>query len=294
MRAVPTVRPSLIAVALALGACDTLTGRPDTPPPPAMRTTYVLHRDIVFSPPDWPQQLRADIYQPDGAQPLPAVLVIYGGGWHSGDRTQLTPIAMRLAERGYVAVATSYRLAPAYHFPAQLRDLQLAVRWMRANAAQYGIDPARIGAWGYSAGAHLAALLGGISPGDALFERGTRIAAVVGGGTPTDLRKPDKGTQVLRLIGGTEAQMPDAYRDASPVSHVDAGDPPVFLYEGGADELVTPDHATDYKALLDRAGVPNELMVLRGRGHLTAFLTDGPAVDEALHFLNRHLRDGQR
>src|SRR3546814_16292673 len=92
---------------------------------------------------------------------FPAVLVLYGGGWEHGDRKQLSSIAKDLARRGYVAVASTYRLAPEYIFPAQLRDVQLAVRWMRAQSADYHIDGTRIGVWGYSAGAHLAALLGG-------------------------------------------------------------------------------------------------------------------------------------
>src|SRR3546814_5723105 len=111
-----------------------------TPPPPPIHTDYSITRDVVFSPPGWPQSLKADIYQPNGTGPFPAVLVLYGGGWEHGDRKQLSSIAKDLARRGYVAVASTYRLAPEYIFPAQLRDVQLAVRWMRAQSADYHID----------------------------------------------------------------------------------------------------------------------------------------------------------
>lgn len=287
-------RFGMVCSALFASACTVHQGRPDTPPPPPIHSDYSITRDILFSPPEWPRPLKADIYQPTGSGPFPAVLLLYGGGWEHGDRTQLSSIAKDLASRGYVAVASSYRFAPAYIFPAQLRDVQLAIRWMRAQAAHWRIDGARIGVWGYSAGAHLAALLGGISAGDALFESGTRVSAVVAGGVPSDLRKFPGGTLVPQLIGGPRSEKLAEYTAASPVYYVSAGDPPVFLYHGGLDRLVPLDQATDYKALLDAAGVPAELMILRGRGHITAFLTDGAAVAAGLEFLDRHLRNDGR
>ena len=280
-----------ITGSLLASACTLHQGQPPGDAPPALKTSYTITRDVTISPPDWPQALPADLYHPDGPGPFPAVLVLYGGGWRSGERTQLESIARALASRGYVALASTYRLAPAFTFPAQLRDVQLAVRWMRAHAQAQAIDPQRIGAWGYSAGAHLAALLGGIGPGDALYEPGTRIAAVVAGGTPSDLTKFTGGTLVPQFIGGTHDEKLEQFRAASPVHYVSADDPPVFLYHGGFDRLVPPDQATDYRTLLDAAGVPNELLILRGRGHITAFLTDGAAVDAGLEFLDRHLRD---
>lgn len=281
----------LAVAGLLTTGCASQLSRPDGPAPKPVHTDFHVSRDIVISPAEWPQKLEADIYRPDGKGPFPAVLVLYGGGWHAGNRWQMMPVAMALARRGYVAMATTYRLAPQYRFPAQLEDVELAVRWMRTNGIQYGIDPVRIGAWGYSAGAHLAALLGGVNADDPLGAPDVRIQAVVAGGTPSDLTKPVDNNDLRQLFGGSYRHMPGAYRAASPVNHVDAGDPPVFLYHGGADHLVTLDHATDYKTLLDRAGIPNELMILRGRGHLLAYLTDGPAVQAALEFLDRHLRD---
>ncbi len=282
----------LAVAGLLTTGCASHLSRPDGPAPTPVHTDFHVSRDITISPAEWPQKLEADIYRPDGKGPFPAVLVLYGGGWHAGNRWQMMPVSMALARRGYVAIATTYRLAPQYRFPAQLEDVELAVRWMRTSGIQYGIDPVRIGAWGYSAGAHLAALLGGVNADDPLGAPDVRIQAVVAGGTPSDLTKPVDNNDLRQLFGGSYRHMPGAYRAASPVNHVDAGDPPVFLYHGGADHLVTLDHATDYKALLDRAGIPNELMILRGRGHLLAYLTDGPAVQAALEFLDRHLRDG--
>lgn len=270
--------------------CTTYQGRPEGPAAQRVDTEYQVRRDQVFTPPGWPQALKADVYVPQGEGPFPAVLVIHGGGWDSGDRDQVAGIARRLAKRGYVAVNTQYRLAPGAIYPAQLQDVQQAVLWMRANAAEYQIDPTRIASFGYSAGAHLAALLGGVGENGPLGKPGAAVQAVVAGGTPTDLTKWPAGKLVPQLIGGDRAHKLAEYKAASPVSYVNAGDPPVFLYHGGADTLVPIDHAEDYKQLLDAAGVPCELFVLRGRGHILAFLTDGPAVEAAIGFLDRHLR----
>lgn len=271
-------------------ACTRHAGRPAAPPPPPVSTAYDLRRDQVITPADWPQTLLADVYRPRGAGPFPAVLVIHGGGWESGDRAQVESIARRVAARGYVVVNTTYRLAPAWRFPAPLQDVQQAVVWMRANAATLDIDPEHIGAFGYSAGAQLVALLGGIGADDPLGRPGAAVQAVVAGGTPTDLGKWAEGRLVEQFLGGKRAERPAEYRAASPLSYVSAGDPPVFLYHGAADTLVPPDHATDYAAALAAAGVPHELFLLRGRGHILAFLTDGAAVDAALEFLDRWLR----
>ena len=280
----------LLTAAFGATGCTIHQGRPDGPAPLRIDSSYQIRRDQVFTPPGWPVALLADVYVPEGEGPFPAVLVIHGGGWESGDRAQVKGLAERIARRGYVAVNTTYRLAPGAIFPAQLQDVQQAVLWMRAQAATYRIDPTRIGAFGYSAGAHLAALLGGIGEAGPLGQPGAAIKAVVAGGTPTDLSKWPAGKLVPQFIGGNRSQKPAEYRAASPVSYVNAGDPPVFLYHGGADALVPIDHAEDYQKLLAAADVPNELFVLRGRGHILAFLTDGPAVDAALTFLDRHLR----
>ncbi|MDB5972294.1 MAG: Acetyl esterase/lipase [Hydrocarboniphaga sp.] len=280
----------LLGALFGAAGCTSYQGRPGGLAPQRVDTDYEVRRDVVFTPPDWPQALKADVYVPKGKGPFPAVLVIHGGGWDSGDREQVAGIARRVAARGYVAVNATYRLAPGSISPAQFQDVQQAVLWMRANAAVYRIDPQRIAAFGYSAGAHLAALLGGIGESGPLGKPGAAVQAVVAGGTPTDLSKWPAGKLVPQLIGGDRAHKPAEYQAASPVTCVDAGDPPVFLYHGGMDSLVPIDHAEDYKALLDAAGVPCELFVLRGRGHILAFLSDGPAVEAGIEFLDRYLR----
>jgi acetyl esterase/lipase len=283
----------LLPLALLLSSCAVHLGKPAGPAPARLDVKVAVKKDVVYTPADWPQSILADIYTPDLSGPLPAVLMIHGGGWNSGDRDQTASQSRRVAARGYVVINATYRLVPGAIFPAQLQDMQQAVKWMRANATTLGIDPERIGAWGYSAGAHLAALLGGLSPGDRLYDADATIKAVVAGGTPADLRKFHGGTLVPEFLGEKWREDSVAFREASPAAYVTPSDPPVFLYHGTWDSLVPLDQATDYQAALDAAGVPNELYLMRGLGHIPAFLMDGEAVQQGADFLDRHLRDGK-
>lgn len=289
---------ALLPVAVLSNGCAQHLGRPDGPAPARVERAFTVERDALFTPPDWPKLLLADVYTPAGAPPRggrwPAVVVIHGGAWKSGDRRQVETIAERLARRGYVAMNITYRLVPDAIFPAQLLDVQQAIRWLRANAERYEVDPARIGAWGYSAGAHLAALAGGLSPGDRYYDEAARLRAVVAGGTPADLRKFTGGTLVPNFLGERWSADSTAFRESSPAAHVSPGDPPVFLYHGTWDRLVPLDQATDYQRALDEAGVPNELYLQRGLGHILAFLMDGEAVQRGADFLDRHLREAAR
>jgi acetyl esterase/lipase len=213
------------------------------------------------------------------------VVLVHGGGWDSRDRSDMAGVAEKLAARGYVVANIGYRLAPAHLHPAQLEDTRAAIRWLRANAARLRVNPERVGGWGYSAGGHLVALAATL---DGPPE--SRLQAIVAGGTPSDLPHYPISPIITRFIGAPFAQAGDAWLAASPVTHVDAGDPPVFQYHGTWDRLVYVDDAHTFKAALDRAGVPNELYLVRGGGHITTFLLGFGAEAAAIAFLDRHLR----
>jgi len=280
-----------LLVLLALcSACVSHQGRSDSFSAPQRVYDYRVIRDKIYTPDAWPEVLTADIYVPEARGPLPAVLVVHGGGWERGrTRSDMNEIAGQLAERGFVAVNISYRFAPAYQFPAQLHDLQQAMRWIHANADTYKIDADRIGGFGYSAGAHLITLLAMISDGDELDKphggKNTRLDAVVGGGTPSDLRKFDSGRLVRQFLGGTREDIPATYKRASPVAHITPDDPPTFLYHGGWDQLVPVDHAEDMYQALQQAGIESQLYINHGRGHVTMFLFSDDAVAMAIGFL---------
>jgi acetyl esterase/lipase len=281
----------LLLLSMLLGACGSRhVGRPGDPPPAPLRTAYTVERDRVFTPADWPQTLLADLYRPKGAGPHPTVLLIHGGAWKRGDREQVEGLARRIAERGYLVVNITYRLVPEFIYPAQLHDVQQALRWMRETGPQHGIDPGRIATFGYSAGGHLAALAGHVANDPRLGDAQTQIRAIVAGGTPADLTLYEGGRLVPAFLGGQREQMPERFREASPAFHVDADDPPVFIYQATLDYLVPLEQAERYKAVLDAAGVTNELFLIRGHGHISGFFADGAAVAAALDFLDRHLR----
>ena len=254
---------------------------------------YHVERGVVYSPPGWPQQLEADLYVPQQREPRPAVLVVHGGSWKGGARRDMDRIAGRLAERGFVVMNASYRLVPAHRFPAPLHDLQQAVRWLRAAAPRYGVDPQRIGAFGYSAGAHLATLLGTVSPGDALDRphggADARLQAVAAGGTPSDLRRFTGGTLVPQFLGATLAEKPELFAAASPVVHASAGDPPMFLYHGALDRIVDPSHSDELRRALERAGVRSELRIVPMLGHIPTFFLARGTEGEAMDFLEEVL-----
>jgi acetyl esterase/lipase len=285
------VRLVLAALSLACAACSQHLGRPASPAPAPVHASFEVSRDVAFTTAQWAEPLLADVYRPAGRGPFPSVLLIHGGAWKRGDRAQVAGLAERIARRGYVVVNATYRLVPAHVWPAQLRDVQQALRWMRSPAgAAHGIDASRIGTFGYSAGGHLAALLGGTADDPRWSDAALGVKAVVAGGTPADLPVFCHGKLVPAFIGKPCTEAPQSYRDASPIAHVSAGDPPVFIYHAGLDQLVPFDQALAYKAALDAAGVTHELFTIRGHGHISGFFFDGDAVDAALEFLDRYLR----
>ncbi len=259
---------------------------------PAQAATYdyrVLW-DLPYTPPAWPQALAGDLYLPERAGPLPVVLLVHGGSWQKGRRADMAPIARRLAQAGYAAFTVSYRLAPGWRFPAPLQDLQQALRWLAENAETYELDPQRLAAWGFSAGAHLAAMLGTVDETDMLYLAGRPpLRAVVAGGTPADLRRYPRSPAVTALLGASLAEAPARYAQASPVVHASAGDPAFFLYHGRRDTLVEPAQAQALNDALQAAGVPVTLYWLPRSGHIGTALFPGPAVAAALDFLGQRL-----
>jgi acetyl esterase/lipase len=241
--------------------------------------------------------VKADVYVPRGDGPFPGVLVVHGGAWRVGSRSQLGGVAQLLAERGFTAVAISYRLAPQYKFPAQIDDCKSAVRWMRSNAAAWKIDPEHIGGFGYSAGAHLVSLLGTTGPDDGLegvadaaMLPSTRLQAIAAGGAPCDFRPLPLDEDFLAFwLGGSRGQLPNQYRLASPAAFITADDPPFFFFHGENDQLVPLMSPTQMQRELAAAGVSAELYTVPKLGHLACCMDRG-AIDRSIAFLEQHLK----
>jgi len=262
---------------------------------PAAEPGFETIRDVVYVQREG-QPLRADIYRPTGSGPFPGVLCVHGGAWLAGDKSQLKVIGRVLAVHGYVAVAINYRLAPQHKFPAQLEDCRQAIRWIHKHAQQYKIDSGRLGGWGYSAGGQLVALLGVTGTPDPPKgrqadhgDRPLRLAAVVAGGTPCDFRTmaPDSRRLVFWL-GKTRGEDPEIYRLASPAEFVTPDDPPMLLYHGEKDRVVSLNEALAMAARLRRAGVTVRMYVHPNAGHVRTFMAAAP-IAEAVKFLDKYL-----
>ena len=277
-----TCRLVLLALLLPAAACAT-----------DFFTDFPLHRyrvvEVTYTPAGWPEAQKGDLYLPrNKSGPFPVVLLVHGGSWQHGGRGNMSRIAAALAGHGYAAFSVDYRLAPRYRHPAQLEDLEQALRWVQANAGPQDLDPGRIAAWGYSAGAHLVCLLAVQPPSPGR----PALQAVVAGGTPADLRIYPDSPAVTALLGDRLIDNPARYEEASPLAHVHAGLPPFFLYHGADDDLVTPAQAEHLAGALAQAGVPVELLRLPGYGHVRAALFLGRTLPAALEFLAQRLVGG--
>jgi acetyl esterase/lipase len=225
------------------------------------------------------QPLIADVFSPRAQQgPLPAVLVAHGGAWKfRGGNMEF--LCGRLAKAGFVAVNIRYRLAPGALYPAAVHDVQDAIQWIRANAIRLGIDPGNIAAWGYSAGAHLI-LRAGLNP--ALGLKG-----LVAGGTPADLTMWPHSPQVKTFLGKSFNDNSDLWKEASPVNYVESTSPPVFLFHGQLDLIVSLKQMNLMKQALRAKGVTVESYVIPLVGHFFAYLPWGQSFDLALKFLKK-------
>lgn len=258
-------------------------------------------RDIEFANPD-NQHLQVNMAQPkEGTGPFPAVVCIHGGGFRAGKREGYDKLLLTLAQHGYVAITVTYRLAPAYPFPAAVFDCKAAVRWLRANAAKYHVDPARIGAMGGSAGGHLAQFLG-VTAGVPQFEgdegnldQSSAVSCVVNFFGPSDFTKSyDKSVdakEVLPLfLGGDLSTKRKEHISSSPLYWVTPNAAPTLCLHGTADEYVAYEQATWIVDKLKAATVEAELVGFEGAGHGLKGVPPEKTEGLMIAFFDKHLK----
>jgi acetyl esterase/lipase len=261
----------LRSVVLALFSVALLAAQSPVP-------AHLLHEpNIEYS--NVGQKVEMDIVRSKTATgPSPAILLIHGGGFRAGTRQSYLAMAAKLADRGYVAATASYRLAPRHQFPAAVEDVKAAVRFLRANATKYGIDPDRIGTMGGSAGGHLVLMLG--LTGDVPEFEGSgpnrnfssKVQAVVNYYGPTDFTqsysKSVDAAQVLPLwLGGHLDQHRKYHQKASPINWVNPNAAPTLSLHGTKDTYVAYEHSVQITDRLINAGVDAELESFSGAGH---------------------------
>ncbi len=270
-----------------------------------------VERDVVYGTAG-ETSLHLDLYRPrdESPSPLPCVVFLHGGGWWTGDKED--PPIKDMARRGFAVASVEYRLSDTAHFPAALEDSKCAVRFLRANAARYGIDPERIGVMGGSAGGHLALMVAFISSSTGSGEapesfEGTggnpgvssAVRCVCAWFPPTDftLRLDGCKDEVERFLGASLEKDRALHVRASPITHAKKEAPPVLLVHGDHDTDVPFEQSRVLQARLEALGVPTELVVVKNAEHsfyaVKGLPTPEPSPREILRlteaFFARHL-----
>jgi len=269
--------PKLLLLILLL-ALPPLTGLAQGPRiPPGTRAL----RDLAYVENGHAQQ-KLDLYLPEkAAGPLPVIIWIHGGAWRAGNKGMCP--ATRFVEHGYAVASVEYRFSQHAPFPAQIEDCKAAIRWLRAHAAEYSLDPERFGVWGSSAGGHLVALLGTSGDVKALettggnLDRSSRVQAVCDWFGPTDLTvfastpgyegHAAAGSPESSLIGGAVLENKEKAARANPIPYVTKDDPAFLIVHGDRDPTVPPNQSKLLFEALRKAGVSAHLHIIHGAGH---------------------------
>jgi acetyl esterase/lipase len=240
---------------------------------------------------------RLDLFWFKDKKVRPVLVWIHGGAFRGGDKKGT--IFLPFLELGYVVVSINYRLSPDAPFPAQVEDCKAAIRWLRANARKYYIDPDRIGVWGSSAGGHLAAFLG--TSGDVKeFDKGpnlkysSRVQAVIDIFGPVDFIKlraesDTKESPEYMLFRCLIKECPDKAIKASPLTYISKDDPPFLIIHGDKDEVIPYNQSVLFNEALNRAGIDTTYILVKGKGHSHKDIWD-MEQERIKSFFDKHLK----
>ncbi len=284
----PLVLCSLLLVLACEAAAQQRTNRNMAAVPDGVKA----HRDLAYVAGGHERQ-KLDLFVPEqAAGPLPLLIWIHGGGWQNGSKEGCPPLRNGYAARGYAVASLNYRLSGHAVFPAQIEDCQAAIRWLRAHAKEFNLDPQRFGVWGSSAGGHLVALVG--TSGDVQeFEGGahtgvsSRVQAVCDYYGPTDFtvfvttpgyeRHAGAESPEGKLLGGAVAENKAKAARANPITYVGADDPPFLIVHGDKDGTVPINQSQLLFEALKQAGVSVHFHTIKGAGHGQGF--GGPEIE---------------
>ncbi len=276
-------------------------------PQPRLPDGVKAHRDLAYVDGGHERQ-RLDLYLPEKADAaLPVIIWVHGGGWQAGSKDQCPPLRVGYLERGYAVASIGYRLSSHAVFPAQIEDCKAAIRWLRAHAKEYHLDPQRFGVWGSSAGGHLVALIG--TSGDVKeFEVGpnldqsSRVQAVCDWYGPTDFTvfvttpgyesHATASSPEAKLIGGAVMENKDKATRVNSITYVSKDDPAFLIMHGNKDPTVPINQSELLFEALKKAGVSAHFHTIHGAGHGGPGFS-GQNIDEMVSgFFDERLKDG--
>ena len=287
---------------LVLAGCDSI----------AAAQEVSIRNGITYAEVDG-QKLLLDLAVPlEGDGPFPLIICLHGGGWSAGHRSDVRWLLPELSKRGYAAATVSYRLAPEYPLPAQIHDVKAAVRFLRAHARHYNLDPHRFGAIGFSAGGHLAMMLGLTGPADGLEGQvgvtgpSSKVQAVVNYVGAGDLRGPRKplsseaekivrnyyhksADELWKSVFGTSDVSAPIYATMSPIVYADASDAPVLTFMGTEDEFISLERTHRFDEEMKAAGAQHELVIMDAERHNFSRAAMQHAAKRSYAFLDIHL-----
>jgi acetyl esterase/lipase len=249
-----------------------------------------MHSQIMIFKTMGELELSGEIYRPQQEGLCPAVIVVHGGGWHKrvGD---MRSVCRALSKAGFLAFNITYRLAPSSSFPTPVEDVKEAVQWVSDNASRLSVHPEQVAAWGYSAGANLVLLAG--------LDGDLGLRALVCGGTPANLQIWPRSKLVRQYLGlpKTAAQISgpeesrwlELSRQASPLFQVSAHSPPVFLYHGQLDQIVSVEQSRRLRDEIQRQDRTVELYEVPFSGHFSTYFLSQRSVQMGIEFLKRHM-----
>lgn len=248
-------------------------------------------KDLVYKNLD-AKTLHLDAFYKNENTKLPAVILIHGGGWKSGNKSQMQFMAQAIASKGYSCFAIEYRLSPEAKYPAAILDVKSAIKFIKSNAEKFNVDPSRIAVLGCSSGGQMAALIGTTNENSAFedkddWSQNAKVQAIIDMDGILAFKHPEsqEGKAASLWLGGTYEEKPETWQQASALTHTDKNTPPILFinsdmirYHAGRDDMI---------AILDKNGIYNEVQTIKNSPH--SFWFFNPWFDEMINYTTQFL-----
>jgi acetyl esterase/lipase len=271
--------------------------------PPKAPEDLIWERDIAYNDDDPRQVLNLIAQKKPSSRPRPAVVLIHGGGWSSNDHYRYSEMGFMLAEEGYVVITPTHRMIVDAPFPACLEDIKNAIRWLRANADKYNVDPDAIGAYGNSSGGTLA-LTAALTGDSGKFEgkgshrnESSALQCVIASGVVGDMAHDDHSELAKKVYrnlcggvhGASEREVEKTLKEASPITYVDRNAPPIILVHGERDNVVHIASTDEFVQAMKTAHADIDYLRYDDGGHSVMTQKSTETTPAMLKFLRKHL-----